>query len=83
RRRPGDRFRPAGGRGSRRIQDFFVDRKVPRQLRDAWPMLVGGGGILWVAGLRADARAADAGGGDVIWVGLIREREEERPDDAR
>ncbi|MBX0330639.1 tRNA lysidine(34) synthetase TilS [Oscillochloris sp. ZM17-4] len=74
RRRPGDRIRPAGGRGGRRLQDFFVDRKVPRRLRDAWPILVAGEAILWVAGLRADARAGGRGGA-VIWVGIVRETE--------
>jgi tRNA(Ile)-lysidine synthase len=84
RRRAGERFRPAGGRGSRRLQDFFVDRKLPRQLRDAWPILVAGAQILWVVGLRADARITSVEAGEVIWVGLIRETEEEEwPDDAR
>jgi tRNA(Ile)-lysidine synthase len=56
RRQPGDRFRPAGGRGSRRLQDLFVDSKLPRELRDRWPLLATPHSILWVAGLRADAR---------------------------
>jgi tRNA(Ile)-lysidine synthase len=56
RRLPGDRFVPAGGRGSRRVQDFFVDQKIPRALRNAWPILATATAIVWVAGLRADAR---------------------------
>ncbi|NNJ12692.1 tRNA lysidine(34) synthetase TilS [Chloroflexales bacterium ZM16-3] len=83
RRRPGDRFRPAGGRGGRRLQDFFVDRKVPQHLRDAWPILVVGETILWVAGLRADERAVAGAGEGVIWIGIVRETEEEQPHDAR
>ncbi|NTW04461.1 MAG: tRNA lysidine(34) synthetase TilS, partial [Oscillochloris sp.] len=83
RRRSGDRFRPAGGRGSRRIQDFFVDRKVPQRLRDAWPILVAGADILWVAGLRADAQAKARENRHMIWIGITRESEEEQPDDAR
>ncbi|MEI7771477.1 MAG: tRNA lysidine(34) synthetase TilS, partial [Chloroflexales bacterium] len=75
RRRPGDRFRPAGGRGGRRLQDFFVDRRVPQALRDAWPILVADEAILWVAGLRADARAGAPGEGAVLWVGIVREEE--------
>ncbi len=55
-RQPGDRFRPAGGRGSRKLQDFFVDVKLPHALRDAWPVLATPSAIVWVAGLRADAR---------------------------
>jgi tRNA(Ile)-lysidine synthase len=74
RRRPGDRFRPAGGRGTRRLQDFFVDRKVSQRLRDAWPILVAGDAILWVAGLRADERARSSAG-PVLWVGLVHNEE--------
>ena len=33
-RRPGDRFRPLGAPGGRKLQDFLVDRKVPRDERD-------------------------------------------------
>jgi tRNA(Ile)-lysidine synthase len=82
RRRPGDRFRPAGGRGGRRLQDLFVDRKIPQSLRDAWPILVADQAILWVAGLRADERVGAPGAGDIFWVGIVRE-EEEQQDDAR
>lgn len=53
RRRPGDRFRPTGGRGSRRMQDVLVDAKVPRALRDAWPLIATTEAIVWIAGLRA------------------------------
>ncbi|NTU83881.1 MAG: tRNA lysidine(34) synthetase TilS, partial [Chloroflexales bacterium] len=74
RRRPGDRFRPAGGLGSRKLQDFFVDRKVPRGLRDAWPILVTPGSVVWVTGLRADARfVAGPATRSTIWVGLARD----------
>jgi tRNA(Ile)-lysidine synthetase-like protein len=55
RRRPGDRLRPAGGRGSRRLQDLFVDTRVPQVLRDAWPIIATPAAIVWVAGLRAAA----------------------------
>lgn len=74
RRRPGDRFRPAGGPGSRSLQDFFVDRKVPRALRAAWPILATPDAVVWVAGQRADARfLAGAQSQGTIWVGLIRQ----------
>jgi tRNA(Ile)-lysidine synthetase-like protein len=75
RRRPGDRFRPAGGRGSRRLQDFFVDSKLPREFRAAWPILATPTSIVWVAGLRADARFQAAGPPHpTVWVALQRRR---------
>jgi tRNA(Ile)-lysidine synthetase-like protein len=54
-RRSGERLRPAGGRGSRRLQDLFVDARVPQALRDAWPIIATPTAIVWVAGLRAAA----------------------------
>ncbi|NJO04294.1 MAG: hypoxanthine phosphoribosyltransferase [Chloroflexaceae bacterium] len=55
-RRAGDCFRPVGGRGSRRLQDFFIDQKIPQTLRAAWPILATAHHIVWVAGLRPDER---------------------------
>ena len=48
----GDRLRPVGmgGRG-RKLQDLFVDRKIPRQIRDSVPLIVDGNDrIVWVVG---------------------------------
>jgi tRNA(Ile)-lysidine synthase len=50
-RRPGDRFRPLGSPGKRKLQDFFVDRKVPRAQRDVLPLVVDAQDrIVWVPG---------------------------------
>ena len=50
--RPGDTFRPLGLGGRRKkLQDFFVDRKVPRDRRGTVPLVVDSRlGIVWVAG---------------------------------
>jgi tRNA(Ile)-lysidine synthase len=51
-RRPGDRLRPFGAPGRRKLQDVFVDRKVPRKDRDRVPLVVDAEGrIVWVVGL--------------------------------
>ncbi len=56
-RRPGDRFQPAGMAGkSKKLQDYFVDEKVPRLKRDAVPLLCTKQDIIWVVGMRTDAR---------------------------
>lgn len=55
-RQPGDRFRPLGLGGTRKLQDFFVDVKVPREEREAVPLVCDEGGILWVVGHRMDER---------------------------
>lgn len=60
--RAGDRFVPQGMKGnSKKLQDFFTDRKVPRQRREALPLLVDPEGILWVVGMRQDERFAVRG----------------------
>jgi len=56
-RRPGDRFNPPGLSGKKKLQDFFVDRKIARQRRDAVPLVVDGSDhIVWVAGHEIDDR---------------------------
>jgi tRNA(Ile)-lysidine synthase len=56
-RRPGDRLRPLGAPGHRKLQDVFVDRKVPRDERDRVPIVTDAlDQIVWVAGhVLADA----------------------------
>ena len=51
-RRPGDRFRPWGGPGERRLKTFLIDEGVPRWRRGRVPLVEAGGEIIWVAGLR-------------------------------
>lgn len=60
-RRDGDRFYPAGGRGSKKIKDFFIDIKLPRSERDKVPVLLSGDDIIWILGHRADGRFVATG----------------------
>ena len=54
-RRPGDRFRPVGLDGQKKLQDYFVDRKVARNERDSVPLVVDETDrIVWVAGFGID-----------------------------
>jgi tRNA(Ile)-lysidine synthase len=57
-RRPGDRL--AGRR--KKVQDLFVDAKVPRAERDDWPLVVSGAEVVAVPGI------AEAPG----WEGAVR-----------
>ncbi|MBW3590456.1 MAG: tRNA lysidine(34) synthetase TilS [Actinobacteria bacterium] len=59
--RPGDRFKPLGGPGTKKLQDFFVDAKVPRSERGAVPIVTAGERIVWVAGYRLDDGARVTG----------------------
>jgi len=61
-RRPGDRFRPLGLGGRKKLQDFFVDQKVVRERRDSVPIVVDDHDrIVWVAGhtISEDFRVID------------------------
>jgi tRNA(Ile)-lysidine synthase len=54
---PGDRFFPLGMAGKRRkLQDFFSDQKVPREMKARIWILESAGRIVWVVGMRADDR---------------------------
>jgi tRNA(Ile)-lysidine synthase len=50
-RQPGDRLRPLGLGGRKKLQDLLVDRKVSRRERDRVPIVTDARGrIVWVAG---------------------------------
>lgn len=55
--RPGDRFTPLGTAGRQKVHRFFINQKIPRESRTRYPLLVSGGKIIWVAGLRVDEAA--------------------------
>ena len=50
--RPGDRMQPLGMSGTKKLQDLFVDARLPRAERAAIPVFENERGILWVGGLR-------------------------------
>lgn len=51
-RRDGDRFVPFGMNGSKKIKDYFIDEKVPKDIRDRIPIIVDDKNIIWVVGYR-------------------------------
>jgi len=61
-RRPGDRMRPLGLSGEKKLQDILVDAKVARDQRDGVPVIATEWGIAWVVGVCLDERAAAGGG---------------------
>jgi tRNA(Ile)-lysidine synthase len=54
-RSPGLRMRPRGGRGTRKLQDIFVDARVPREERDTWPLVFAGDALALVPSVAVDA----------------------------
>jgi len=47
---PGDRMRPLGMRGRKKVRDVFIDAKVPATLRRLLPLLATGEEVAWVPG---------------------------------
>ncbi|OIQ11970.1 tRNA lysidine(34) synthetase TilS [Neomoorella thermoacetica] len=48
---PGDCFRPLGMKGTKKLQDYFIDRHLPAARRPLIPLVISEGRIAWVAGL--------------------------------
>ena len=48
--KPGDRIRPLGMKGTKKIQDLFVDAKIPRAQRSTVPVFECDGDIIWIPG---------------------------------
>jgi len=52
----GDRFVPLGMDGEKKLKDFFIDLKIPRENRDRIPLVCDRNGVIWVVGYRIDDR---------------------------
>jgi tRNA(Ile)-lysidine synthetase-like protein len=48
----GDRLRPLGLRGTKKVADLLIDCRIPRPARALWPVLLAGETPIWVVGLR-------------------------------
>jgi tRNA(Ile)-lysidine synthase len=61
-RTPGLTMRPLMGRGTRKLQDIFVDARVPREDRDSWPLVFAGDSLAVVPGIAVSAEMATRAG---------------------
>lgn len=60
---PGDRIHVLGLNGSKKVQDMFVDEKIPPSVRESYPLLVDAEGrLLWIPGLRRSSHALAGSG---------------------
>ena len=46
----GDRFRPLGLSGTKKLSDFFIDARIPKQERKKIPLVFKDEDLIWVAG---------------------------------
>ncbi|MFO7941183.1 MAG: tRNA lysidine(34) synthetase TilS, partial [Bacillota bacterium] len=74
--KPGDRMRPLGMSGHRKIQDIFVDDKVPRTERSRVPLVLDDDHrVLWLAGVRvAEFAKLDGDTDRVLHLRIARTR---------
>jgi tRNA(Ile)-lysidine synthase len=49
---PGDRIRPLGFSGTRKLKDVFMELRLPRELRRVWPVVAAEAEVVWVPGYR-------------------------------
>lgn len=54
--RPGDRFTPWRGVGTKKVARFMMDRKIPREQRLRIPLVLCRGEVVWVAGQEIDRK---------------------------
>jgi tRNA(Ile)-lysidine synthase len=57
-RQPGDKFIPLGMEHHKKVKDFFIDEKVPKFERDKILVFADSEKIIWIGGMRIDARTA-------------------------
>lgn len=55
-RKDGDRFQPLGMNGTKKLKKFFIDQKIPVELRNKIPLVCDEQGIIWVVGHRLSER---------------------------
>jgi len=55
-REKGDKMRPIGLKGTKKLQDIFVDLKIPEKDRDKIPIFVSRDEIFWIPGYRIGER---------------------------
>lgn len=51
-RQDGDKMRPMGLGGTKKLKDIFIDLKIPREQRDSIPIVCDEQGILWIVGYK-------------------------------
>lgn len=65
---PGDRVRPLGGKGGRRLVRCFQDARVPRSRRAEWPVIESAGQVVWAPGVCRGAGLVPEAGSEALRV---------------
>jgi len=53
---PGDRIQPLGMSGMKKLKRYFIDRKIPLQIRRQVPLLTDSHSVVWIIGQQLSER---------------------------
>ncbi len=53
---PGDKMKPFGLKGSKKISDLLTDASVPSDIKSLWPVLIQKSEIIWLPGIRSSEK---------------------------
>lgn len=51
-RNTGDMFKPLGSNGTKKLKEYYIDNKIPRELRDNIPLIAKNNEIVWIIGYK-------------------------------
>jgi len=51
-RKEGDLFKPINSNGTKKLKEYFIDNKIPREIRDNIPLVAKGHDIIWIIGYK-------------------------------
>lgn len=78
-RKEGDMFCQLGVTGSKKLKDWFIDKKVPAFLRDGIPLVARGNDVLWIVGFAVSSHSKVTSETKKI-IGLSYRPKNKRPD---
>jgi len=70
--RRGDRFRPLGMAGHKKVKELFIEKKIPLSVRAVLPLLSADGEILWIPGYgRSDVAKIGRQTSDILRLRVV------------
>ena len=51
-RKDGDIFKPLNSNGTKKLKEYLIDNKIPRELRDKIPLIAKGNEVIWMVGYK-------------------------------
>lgn len=76
-RKDGDKMKPLGMKGSKKLKDLFIDLKIPKEKRNNIPLICFGEEIAWVIGYRiSEDFKIEKSTKNILKISIEREAEE-------